>query len=108
MLLAELLDDEAAPHDVPLLALHDGEVRGLTASPQLVALQETEDEIFSSEQIKIFSSVEIFSCCYLEEPEEGLYPGHCRGLTEDADCLPRTAELNLPPCQDPGGASHLH
>ena len=39
VLLAELLDDEAAPHHVPLLALHDGEVGCLTASSQLVALQ---------------------------------------------------------------------
>ena len=39
VVLAELLDDEAAPHHVPLLALHDGEVGGVTASPQLVALQ---------------------------------------------------------------------
>ena len=36
--LAELLDDEAAPDDVALLALHDREVLRLTASPQLVAL----------------------------------------------------------------------
>ena len=39
VVLAELLDHEAAPHHVPLLALHDGEVGGVTASPQLVALQ---------------------------------------------------------------------
>ena len=38
VLLAELLDDEAAPDDVALLALHDREVLRLTASPQLVAL----------------------------------------------------------------------
>ena len=35
VLLAELLDDEAAPHHVPLLALHYREV----PSAQLVALQ---------------------------------------------------------------------
>ena len=36
--LAELLDDEAAPDDVALLALHDREVLRLTASTQLMAL----------------------------------------------------------------------
>ena len=39
VLLAEVLDHEAAPHHVPLLALHDGEVGRLTPSAQLVALQ---------------------------------------------------------------------
>ena len=38
VLLAEPLDNEATPHHVPLLALNDREVRGVTASPQLVAL----------------------------------------------------------------------
>ena len=44
--LAELLDDEAAPDDVPLLALHYGEVGCLTASPQLLALHGRGSNIF--------------------------------------------------------------
>ena len=33
------LYDECAPHDVPLLALHDGEVSRLAGQAELLALQ---------------------------------------------------------------------